>query len=90
MLRWAFVSLYLLENKNSTVTEDELYLFKHQLELLERETERTHGTLESNLTPFMNPNAPGVYHFKDKLLSEHKTLTKMVVSFTNTIMKKTE
>ena len=93
MLRWAFVSLYLFEYKKSTVTEGELNLFKYQLELLERETERTHGTLESDLTPFMNPKEPDsspFYQFKDKLLGEHKTLTKMVFSFTNAIMKKTE
>ena len=92
MLRWAFVALYFLNNEKSAATEGELYLFKYQLGLLERETERTHGTLVSDLTPFMNPNEPDskpFYHFKDKLLSEHKTLKKMVKNFTDAIMKKT-
>ena len=52
-LKWAFVALYVLDKPGGT--RKDLELFKYQLEWLERECERTHGFLETDLTPFLDP-----------------------------------
>ena len=91
VLKWTYVVGYFMEGKDAQFNKGEVTLFKYQQTMLEEACEIAHKFMESDITPFIDPESVDrkpFYHFKSAMMQKNQTLRQSYESFTKAILDK--